>query len=83
MNYGANEIHQIVELARARQEQILSEAASYRQLHDGRPAQPSRWRKWRMSAGDLLINAGIWLKTGALAPSSTSSLTSSLQESPQ
>ena len=72
MNYGANEMHQIVELARARQQQILSEADAYRQLNHGRQTQPSRWRKWRASAGDLLINTGTWLKTGALAPSSTS-----------
>ena len=73
MNHSANEIHQFIELARARQQQMLNEADSYRQLHAGRPVQPARWRKWRMSAGELLIHAGLWLKTGALTPSSTSS----------
>ena len=37
-----------------------------------REPDPVPWRKLRMSAGDLLIHAGIWLKTGALTSSSSS-----------
>jgi hypothetical protein len=69
MDTGPNELHQLVELARARHQALLEDANRYRQLQHGLPVKPQPLRRLRIGAGDLLINAGLWLKTGAIPTS--------------
>jgi hypothetical protein len=63
MYYNLSQFDQIVALSRERRQALLEEAQRYRLLNSFAPSRARPWPRLRRSAGDLLIQAGLWLKT--------------------